>query len=486
MKEHVRQYMLQEHMVEAGQRVLVGVSGGADSVCLLLLLWELQQDLDISLEAVHVNHGIRGEEAKRDEQFVEDLCRHLQVPLCVRQADIPALAKATGQTLEQAGRTVRYEVFAELAGAGNGVVAVAHHQDDAEETMLLHLFRGSGLSGLRGIAPERILQTKWGKIRVIRPLLCVSREEIETELARRGQPYVTDSTNLLPEGSRNHIRQQVVPVVRKHVQPQLHPVLAKERELFGELDDYMCGQADAFLQQSENCQMKSDAVELCISGLKALHPALQRYVIRQGICRVTGQLTDVSQVHIQSVLELMEKQSGRRVDLPGGLVCRRDFDVLVLYAEERRCEIPEASLKNQTFLFSDWEVVPTIFEVEEDFLEKNQEILQDSLYTKWIDCDKIENGIVFRTRMPGDYLCVNVAQNHKKLKTYMIEEKILQQHRDAWLLAADGGHIIWVCGHRISTAYRITAATRRVCRLTLQRKAKQEVTDEGSCSCNVQ
>ncbi len=467
MKERVRQYMLQEHMVEAGQRVLVGVSGGADSVCLLLLLRELSTELGFCLEAVHVNHGIRGEEALRDEQFVVSLCQKLHVPLRVYRADIPALAKETGETLEQAGRTLRYEMFATLVTGELDVVAVAHHQDDAEETMLLHLFRGCGLSGLRGIASNRILQTKKGKIRIIRPLLCVSRREVEEELLRRQQPYVTDSTNLLPEGARNHIRQQILPVVRRDIQPGLHGVLQKERECFAELDDYMCQQAEAFLNNPECGHKDLEIVELVISRWKRCHPALQRYILRQSVGYVLGELVDVSQAHIQAIMELSEKQSGRQIHLPEGVICERSFDVLRIYRGE-------SMLTAETvFLASEWEVISEEFSVEADFFLKNPEILQDSLYTKWIDCDKIDSGIVLRTRMPGDYLCVNAAQQHKKLKTYMIEEKILQSRRDNWLLVADGSHIVWVCGKRMSTAYHVDNTTRRACRLTLRKKGQE-------------
>ncbi|MBQ0136033.1 MAG: tRNA lysidine(34) synthetase TilS [Oscillospiraceae bacterium] len=193
-------------MLKDGDRVVVGLSGGADSTALLLTLFDLKDEYNLEIIAAHLNHGIRGAEADRDEAFCKDLCERLGVRLETLHMDIPTLAKERGVSDEVAGRDARYDFFTGLAGEG-GKIATAHNAQDTVETMLLNLCRGTGLKGLTGIPPVRTL----GDNLVIRPLLDVSREEIEAFLKERNQDFVTDSTNLGNEYTRNRIRHNVIP-----------------------------------------------------------------------------------------------------------------------------------------------------------------------------------------------------------------------------------------------------------------------------------
>ena len=203
MLERVRAYAEKYQMIRPGDRIVAGISGGADSVCLLFLLRELCREKGAGLFAVHVNHGLRGAEAGEDEAYVRKLCGELKVPLRVFSFDVRGRAREEHLTLEEAGRLCRYEAFEEEAERIGGTrIAVAHHAGDQAETVLFQLFRGSGLKGLAGIRPVRD--------NVIRPLLCTGREEIEAWLTERGIEWRTDSTNLTTDYTRNRIRGEIL------------------------------------------------------------------------------------------------------------------------------------------------------------------------------------------------------------------------------------------------------------------------------------
>jgi tRNA(Ile)-lysidine synthase len=207
MHERVRAYIAQNHLIEPEDHIIIGISGGADSVCLLFILLELQKTLPFTMEAVHVNHLLR-EDAAEDALFVGELCRKQGVKLRFFSVKVADLAKERGLSIEEAGRECRYECFQEAASAHRKTkIAVAHHQNDCAETVLFNLFRGSGLKGLAGIRPVRD--------NIIRPLLCCERREIEEYLASRGLSYRSDPSNEEGVFTRNRIRHQLLPLAQE-------------------------------------------------------------------------------------------------------------------------------------------------------------------------------------------------------------------------------------------------------------------------------
>lgn len=210
MKKKVLNFIRKYQMIVRGDKVCVGFSGGADSVCLLQMLTELKDEIGFRLEAVHVNHNLRGGESDGDQRFAEEFCRDRGIPLHLYSCPVAETAKQNGWGLEEAGRHVRQEIYGECRSRfGIHKIALAHHQNDLAETLLFHLARGTSLEGMAAVRPVR------GEI--IRPLLCVTREEIEEELRRRGMAWRTDSSNLKDDYTRNCIRHQVIPVLQEKV-----------------------------------------------------------------------------------------------------------------------------------------------------------------------------------------------------------------------------------------------------------------------------
>jgi len=270
VQERVAAFIREHGLIPRGGGVVAGVSGGADSVALLHILTSLAPSMGFTLYAAHLNHGIRGETANEDEDFVADLCEFYGVPLYRERTDIPGIAKRRGETLEQAGRIERYGFLERaLRKFGADVVAVAHHMDDQAESVLLHLTRGSGLTGLVGMQPKR------GNI--IRPMLSLRRHEIERFVHDEGLAYHTDETNFDRIGTRNRIRLDMIPYIEEHINPAIVETLCSMSELLLRDEEYLVRQADIALEHAKRDVGYDRAM------LKSLEPPILTRAIRAAL-----------------------------------------------------------------------------------------------------------------------------------------------------------------------------------------------------------
>lgn len=454
MLERVRAFAGEYEMIQRGGKVIAGVSGGPDSVCLLFLLKELCGEREASLYAVHVHHGLRGREADEDEAFVRELCAREQIPLRIFSFDVRQRAAREKLSLEEAGRLCRYEAFREEAARlGGGRIAVAHHMDDQAETVLFHLFRGTGIRGLCGMEPVR------GEI--IRPLLCVRRDEILEWLEKRGLSWRTDSSNESTEYMRNRIRGELLPYVREHINSQA--------------DRHVAETARELLETEEFLERKTEeAFRLCVraeeegcflfhSGFCHLDPVIRRRLLRRCM-EETGGLRDVERVHIRMLEELMERQIGSRVDLPGSRSARREYQGIWLEKKRMNGEgLAAVPVKEIPGMLEDGGCIWS-FSLEK--AQKDQ-IIPQKTYTKWFDYDKIKKYLEIRGRAPGDYLEINREHGRKKLKAYLVDEKISSRERERLRLLADGSHIVWIPGYRISERYKVTENTERILKVQI-------------------
>ena len=300
MKEKVWKYIREHHMIETGDYVVAGISGGADSVCLLFMLKEFQKEMDFFLEAVHVEHGIRGEESLEDAAFTKRLCRKWEVPFRMAAFDVPKRAEKEKLTLEEAARKCRYEAFEEACGEReNAKIAVAHNQDDQAETILWNLVRGAGLQGLCGIRPVN------GK--VIRPLLGISRKEIEEYLKRQAQDYCIDSTNLTDVYTRNRLRHQILPEIEDGLNVRARVHIAQAGERLGRAWEYLEKEARKKAEEISSIRKR----EVWIEGKALLREeeVMQEYILRICMERLGMGLKDVGAVHLEEMKKLAVGQS---------------------------------------------------------------------------------------------------------------------------------------------------------------------------------
>ena len=455
IKEYIREYQ----MIRPGDNVLVAVSGGADSVFLLRGLKELSGELSCTLCAVHVEHGIRGGNSLRDAAFVKELCQKEGIPCRIEHVDAPLFAKQSGLGLEEAARALRYQVLEKAAKEEQADrIAVAHHMDDNAETMLFHLARGTGLLGLAGIPPVRE--------KIIRPLLCISREEIEAWLSENGQAWCVDETNADVSLSRNLIRAEVLPKL-KAINPSAVLHMKETAELLRKTGEYLDRESAAVFKDVKT----GDALD--VEKLSGLDPAIAEHLVYRTLQHVAGSSKDMTRTHVRSVCDLADKPVGKQVSLPYNMVAERTYDAIRIYkqadadgeskedadrsegnteAQSVLLKIPGRTLADRGYQF-DAEIL--LYDGAEEKIPRNP-------YTKWFDYDKIKNGLHIRGRNHGDYLQIDKNGGHKSIQDYMVNEKIPAGERDKVLLLADGSHIVWVIGRRISEAYKVTKETKRV------------------------
>ncbi len=450
MKNKVLSFINKNKMIEHGDSVVLGVSGGADSMCMLHILTELAGMLDLKLHVVHVNHHIRGIKAKEDADYVKKICGDMNVDFSLVDADIPLMVKKTGMTEEEAGRQARYKAFFEMANdIGDAKIAVAHNLNDNSETVLFNLFRGTGIKGLCGIPITRE--------NIIRPLLCCTREEIENYLIENHIEYRTDMTNMETEYSRNKIRLELLPYIKDNINEKADYNIVNAAQNLNEISDYLNKQSIIeYKRYVEDNILKEE-------GFK-LHPAILNKVIRMMIEKQAGQLKDITRTHVLQVTALIENTVSKTVNLPYNLVATRLYHgISIKKMKENNCNSDykqqECTIfKNGEFFFDDRVNIS---------LENNEfsiENIKEMLYTKWFDYDKIKE-LTVRTRRAGDYLTVDEKGSTKKLKDYFINQKIPKEERDKILLLADGNHIVWIIGYRISSYYKVNDDTKHILRV---------------------
>lgn len=308
-----------------GGRVVAAVSGGADSVCLLALLEELFSRGEIELRAVHIHHGLREEEADRDARWVEELCRSMKVPCQIFYENVRDFAAVGKLSEEEAGRILRYRRLQEAAEAWEGqetgenvLIAAAHHQEDQAETILHNLCRGSGLKGMGGMEKKRG--------RLIRPLLEERRETILRWLEERGLTYCQDSTNASDHYTRNRIRGRLIPAIQNEVNEKGVENIARMGRMAALADDFLTEEAVRWLKEraNEGCPGQPELF-LPEESFLRLHRILQFYAVRLALVQVTGRQRDLTWLHAQETLGLFERQTGRRIFLPGGFEAVREY-----------------------------------------------------------------------------------------------------------------------------------------------------------------
>ncbi len=494
-EESVKRYMDSYDMLTAGGRVVVGLSGGADSVCLLLVL----KRLGYEVHALHVNHMIRGGEADRDESFVRELCEREGIELTVVRKDVPALAKELHMSEEEAGRNIRYDAFEELATQlgerGKAVkIAVAHNKNDLAETVIYNMIRGSSLQGIAGIRPVRG--------RIIRPLLMTKRTEIENYLSSIDQEFITDSTNLKTDYTRNRIRLEVLPILEELNDGAVDHLAAASIDALKLRDDM-----DRRLSSGQ-FEFTKDISRIDIGYLKELEELAQGELILRAMASVCGRRKDLTREHVQSVIGLAELESGKKISLPYGMVAEKVYSEIRISLvdgessrrgdgkKQVRCgdgneqagcgdgnEHAGSGDGNEHAVSGDgkksgcgadaYDEKGEIGRIEIRELENSTDLdLSKKEYTKLIDCDKIKSTLCLRYPQAGDFLVINQNGGRKKLSRYFTEVKIERSLRDKVPVVADGDEIVWVVGYRLSENYKVTPSTRQVTEIRYIKEAE--------------
>ena len=437
------EFIKKNELLKQKEKIVVGVSGGADSVCLLLLLCKLQEEMPFDMTVVHINHGIR-KEAALDAAFVENLCKEKNIPFVLESFSVNELAKEWNMSSEEAGRKVRYDTFSKCLGEDGGKIVVAHNQNDVAETVLFHLFRGTGSVGLTGIRPKN------GN--VVRPLLCFQRNEIEKYLEEKQQTYCIDKTNLTDDYTRNKIRNHILPYIDEHIVKGSVSHIYNTAGLLNEQESFLEKETERVFCEVVSKDESFAFYKISRAEFSKLHIYMKKRILYKVLETLAGSKKDITARHVEGILDLFEKEGMKYVSLPYNLQAKSVYDSVLVEKTETKlesqvCEITLEEAKGFTFrVFSD----------------KMPDTIPEKQYTKWFDYDKIVETLKVRTWQEGDFLTVQNGQHKKSLHRYFIDEKIPKDKRNEVLLLADGSHILWVIGKRISDDYKITKDTKNV------------------------
>ena len=433
MKEQIQQYIIQHQLLSGEKPVVVGISGGADSVALLHIL----VSLGYKCIAAHCNFNLRGDESSRDEQFTTDFTQRLQVPLCKISFETNKYAQENRLSVEMAARELRYRWFEELLNTYDAdAVAVAHHRDDSVETLLINLTRGSGLTGLTGIKPKN------GN--VVRPLLCVSREDIYAYIEKNGLEYVTDSSNSSDIYTRNFIRLKVIPLLEE-INPSVKASLARTaNHLYDASLIYNHSVEEARRVIIQNNRLSISALLSFPAPATILYEMLKPYGFSRTVCEsiFTVLEKDSGKIFYSSTHRLLKDRSDLLIDVLSG----EDNRAYLINLEDDNVDLPV-------------ELKPEIVVIKESYqIEKDKKFA-------YFDFDKLSFPLVLRHWQEGDWFVPFGMKGKKKISDYFSDKKFsLFDKEKTWLLCS-GQDVIWIVGERTDNRYRIEKTTKRVLKL---------------------
>ena len=482
-------FVQQHSLISPQEIVVVGVSGGADSVCLLHVLAKWQKELDIKLHVAHLNHQLLGVESEADAKYVSNLAGSLGIPVTIDMQDVAAYRTEKKCSIEEAARELRYAFLAKVARkVGANRIATGHTKDDHVETILMHILRGTGITGLCGLAPcspmaydrQGMLDTsqRRSNLLVIRPLLDITREETMTYCQESQLDPRIDSSNLSLSFYRNRLRLQLLPLLRQY-NPSVEQALLRLADIAKE--------DKAFIEQQASelwdgvARQENKAIHLNRKQTANLPVALQRQLLRTAVARVAGDTRDIEANHIEAVRSLLNKPVGKRIYLPHGLICYGEYDELVIAGIAQQSQLtpscPFPPLRGEfplklpgDTLSPGWKVRASIVRDKaaspslRDVLTPSEEPCPSNLLADF-DLHKTGTELFVRHRRPGDKfqpLGMNVP---KKLQEFMVDAKIPLSWRGHVPIVCSPQQIIWVLGWRIDDRVKITEATKEILRL---------------------
>lgn len=437
MIEKVNYTIRKYNMLQKGDSVCCALSGGADSVALLLVLGALSSELGVTLSAVHINHMLRGSESERDEYFCRDLCKRLNVPLTVFRRNAAAFAHSLGLSVETGARELRYRIFSELSA---DKIATAHNLNDNAETLLFRIARGTGLKGLIGIPPVR------GNI--IRPLLQCPRNEIEDFLSEHGQHFVTDSSNLSDDYSRNKIRHRIMPEMNA-----LHGAFPE------------CVSAMTASLAEDEDYLSSEAERLKGKDLRCVHPALRKRII---ISLLKEHSLEVNAARAAMLEETVLSSSGGRISVGKGFTAFVRNGKINIREDRKEEIVPQIITKEGEYPFSSDRIV-IVSKVNCEKMNIAENINKKST-NDTADYDKINGDVVLRNRLRGDKIKPAGAAHTGELRK-LLQKKLPYGDRRISAVAADADGLVWA--EHIGAAERVKADENTV------RAVKFEVRHKG-------
>ena len=434
--------ILNNNLICNNDHIIVGVSGGADSICLLHFLYSIKDSFNLKITAVHINHLMRGEESDLDNKFVVEFCDKLNIPIKVFSFDINKIAKDENLSSEEAGRKYRYIAFNETLKKENATkIAIAHNKDDNTETIIMRFLRGTGIKGLSGIAYKRD--------NIIRPILDCLRLDIEDYCKRHSLSYRNDSTNSLDIYTRNKIRLSFIPSIKENFNPNIIDTLTNMAKTFNDENNFLDNLSKDYLNKCLIEQAK-DKITLNINILNTLDLVIQKRILRLCFSHFNKELYNISLEHINMVIDILKKQTGKKLNLPNNLYVYKQYDNLI---------ITKTNISSENNLMYNYKIdldKPIyVKEINKNILlSKNIVNISTKGYTILLNYDKIKDSLFIRQRNAGDKIYINNMT--KKIKNIFIDLKIPSNERNLYPILLCNNTIIGILGLCLCNDYKPT------------------------------
>jgi tRNA(Ile)-lysidine synthase len=460
---------MQHQMLQKGDKIIVAVSGGPDSICLLHLLGSIKDEFALELHAAHVNHCLRGEESEGDEAYVREFCKDIGIPLHSKKVDINEYAKIKKLSSETAGREVRYSFFSELLEKLKAdKIALAHNANDQAETMLMRIMRGTGIEGLLGIKPVR-------EGIYIRPLLFLTRKEIERYCKENQLNPRIDSSNLQNIYNRNKIRLELIPYIQENFNNDIIQSLNRLSILITADNDFI--EQESELRYDSYSKRENEKIILVKEAFDEKEAIITR-MLRMAIRDLKGNLSNFEAKHIYDVIALQSQGTGKSIMLPRGITAENTYGDISLYYRGKEKDL----VKAEVFQIIDSNRIKeahkdgaaiqiklkgTDYYIEFSLEHKGSNVnFKKEDFIKFFDYDKVKDHIIIRTRKEGDKFTPYGMKGQKKLKDFFIDEKIPKDQRDNIPLLCFDEEIAWVVGYRVSENFKVTKDTDKILKVS--------------------
>jgi tRNA(Ile)-lysidine synthase len=466
----IRTTIRANRMLDAGDSVLVALSGGPDSVALLHVLLALVPEFGFRIGVAHLDHQLRSPRSQADAQFAAAMAKRLGLACFLDQADVMTQARQDRLSIEDAARRARHGFLNSVAQRESfEKIALGHHKDDNAETVLLQMIRGAGTAGLKAMPPV-------GPGRIIRPLIDVCRQQLMAFLTASRLSWVTDDSNADPRFLRNRVRHRLLPLLKAEFNPGIVDTLQRSARIVTEMEDWMALETDRVFADIA-FRVGPQTTALTLPGLTRLPVALQRRVIRKSVAAVKGSLQRIGWDHVEAVCRLATRNSSRgAIHLPDRILVQRRADALVFSREAvslRRLSTQKTSRPEvHRFIEAPGTRVETLAVPETQMrlrlcrLEASAiQDLASGPAIAFLDMDGLRFPLELRSLRPGDRFVPLGLDGSQKVRRFFIHHKIAPPVRDRALVLVSAGEIVWLVGHRIDHRFRVTGQTRNVLKI---------------------
>ncbi|MFI5253669.1 MAG: tRNA lysidine(34) synthetase TilS [Bacteroidota bacterium] len=449
----LQEYVHRNRLIERGDKLVLAISGGIDSMALLDLFQRLRHSYNLELVAAHCNHQLRGSESELDEQFVRERTKDYGLEIYVECVNTRGIAESQHRSIQETARDLRLKFFTEVrASLGYANIVTAHHTDDNAETILFNFFRGSGVHGLSGIPMRR------EDLKIIRPLLFATREQIAGYMLERNLPFREDSSNTKNIYTRNYIRHDLLPLIRENINPNITATINRSAEIFRALEIFLQSEIER-IYPTLIVLRNATTIHLDRDKLLASPPYLQEYLLKRAMQE--HHPGDVDFSTIKSLIGIVHSDTGAYCTLQHNIVFYRDRNTIVLKTLPTMKEFTYAIARNQSYEFEMFRL--SLVKVEKTEFTNNP-------FVEYIDADKLGARLAVRNWKHGDWFIPFGKNQKKKLSDFFIDAKVPLFEKDSVAILESDNEIVWVCGYRLDNRFKVTPATKNTIKMEYQTK----------------